>query len=1365
MYIQSFRIDNFGVFSNVNVENLSPGLVIFLGKNEAGKSTCLEFLRTMLTGYPNARTKEAQERNYATLLPGSSGLLGGSLSVDFEDIGLVNIIRRPSKGKDSLVLSDAQGAMLESSMLENFLSGVTRQVYRNVFGFSLSELQVFDSLKDDEVRHALYGASFGMGLRSPGAVLKEFNQKMEKLFKVKGSAPTINQALRSLEKVQKEIRIIKLECAQYDDLSQKYQALEEELKILRANKTLSEQERRDAERQLGVWKQWDEWQTVQSQLSRLDYVPNSFPEDGAGRLERALLLCQEGTRRIHTEQGRCQKLENKLNELVIDENLLTHRLTLQSLSEQKTAFRQAQEGLESHATHLQRAQSQLEQHLADLGPKWTCERIHATNRSLVARSELEKKIANIYSAEQAAASITLHLEKSNGLVVSAQHQVELAQKALDLLPEPLAPIEKHEREELQKQRTNLENAVKGIAEKELSLQSTMQTFQRTLTPLSLSECVGQTFTKDQIKNVLPTLENLRESQDEALDCAAKALEMRQKINVAEQSLAQAQEKEDLSKGRLERLKQHLHNNETSSRTHIDTRAKAIRTLRHMYTNLSLEKERLAEIKYRLQNSTPPAPVKSLLLMVVGFLVILCGLAGLALPMYFDIHELRITQNLVLPLTQIVCYLVLFVGAVALAGGMPRSGSDRKKYTHDMEELAHRGQVLQLELNELEGRIQEQCVLAEITEVDPITLDAKEILLEHEREKCATTERVRLDLEQLEIEHQEASAFLKLKRQEFNVAQQNEQQALLRWHNCLQRHKVQSVPSPESAATFFARVESALVAQAAAQNLEEEMSLLLKQKENSIEKICSITAISIVLSDMQKKHDLLSIDEKIQENPIAVEQINNKLYNNEDIYRAIDMVLESCLEADDAKSERLKADSILHNAQYSLETALKEQSEVQQNLKNNEQDLQKAHVELAHSLQGLGFDEDIAPSMLRSVLECMEKCLSTEADILRMQEEKERMERQCANFVKPLSTILESLQKALPYDLHSDFAYQDDWIQTFDNLLSQAQASYEAHTIKTQLQEQLSTQEEELHEASVAHNDAESTAKHLLKLAHTDNPEEFFRLASIHNQSQELKKRKAVLEDALRLAAKDKDFDEFLHSFASTEQFECEIFLQKKEEELISLGEQEQEKMQEAAKLKASLHGLTKTNTLTLLRQEEHDILENIHEASKTWSKYAVARQLLLQAKQSFERERQPQVIRMASDIFAKITNDKWKGLSSSLEDNDLQVISPFGEPLTPNVLSRGTQEQLYLALRLAYIRNHSAHAHALPVIMDDILVNFDPDRARHTGKALLDLSQSGKKHQIIFFTCHPHMADMLQEMNPQNKKYIVENHTIRPEVF
>ena len=49
--------------------------------------------------------------------------------------------------------------------------------------------------------------------------------------------------------------------------------------------------------------------------------------------------------------------------------------------------------------------------------------------------------------------------------------------------------------------------------------------------------------------------------------------------------------------------------------------------------------------------------------------------------------------------------------------------------------------------------------------------------------------------------------------------------------------------------------------------------------------------------------------------------------------------------------------------------------------------------------------------------------------------------------------------------------------------------------------------------------------------------------------------------------------------------------------------------------------------------------------------------------------------------------------------------------LEPGQLSTGTREQLYLAIRLAYVLNYCNRAESLPVIMDDVLANFDDDPA------------------------------------------------------
>jgi uncharacterized protein YhaN len=87
----------------------------------------------------------------------------------------------------------------------------------------------------------------------------------------------------------------------------------------------------------------------------------------------------------------------------------------------------------------------------------------------------------------------------------------------------------------------------------------------------------------------------------------------------------------------------------------------------------------------------------------------------------------------------------------------------------------------------------------------------------------------------------------------------------------------------------------------------------------------------------------------------------------------------------------------------------------------------------------------------------------------------------------------------------------------------------------------------------------------------------------------------------------------------------------------------------------------------------------------------------------------------------------------------IRVVSAKGESIDATSLSRGTVEQLYLCLRLGLADSFAERSVSLPVVLDDVLVNFDPDRARAVAT---ELAASARSHQIIFMTCHPHLAEL-----------------------
>lgn len=63
-------------------------------------------------------------------------------------------------------------------------------------------------------------------------------------------------------------------------------------------------------------------------------------------------------------------------------------------------------------------------------------------------------------------------------------------------------------------------------------------------------------------------------------------------------------------------------------------------------------------------------------------------------------------------------------------------------------------------------------------------------------------------------------------------------------------------------------------------------------------------------------------------------------------------------------------------------------------------------------------------------------------------------------------------------------------------------------------------------------------------------------------------------------------------------------------------------------------------------------------------------------------------------------------------------------------MSSGTQDQLYLALRLASLEKYMKSAEPMPFIVDDVLVDFDDARSQAALGALAELAE---RAQVIIF--------------------------------
>lgn len=119
----------------------------------------------------------------------------------------------------------------------------------------------------------------------------------------------------------------------------------------------------------------------------------------------------------------------------------------------------------------------------------------------------------------------------------------------------------------------------------------------------------------------------------------------------------------------------------------------------------------------------------------------------------------------------------------------------------------------------------------------------------------------------------------------------------------------------------------------------------------------------------------------------------------------------------------------------------------------------------------------------------------------------------------------------------------------------------------------------------------------------------------------------------------------------------------------------------------------------------------------------------------------PELGRRAAEIFADMTGSTW---SHILLDREFHLSAESGSDPTRRsvqLLSAGTADQLYLAVRLAICEMILPPEQNPPLILDDALLTFDDARLSTT---LNYLTQLGAQRQILLFTCQGREAALLQ---------------------
>ena len=138
---------------------------------------------------------------------------------------------------------------------------------------------------------------------------------------------------------------------------------------------------------------------------------------------------------------------------------------------------------------------------------------------------------------------------------------------------------------------------------------------------------------------------------------------------------------------------------------------------------------------------------------------------------------------------------------------------------------------------------------------------------------------------------------------------------------------------------------------------------------------------------------------------------------------------------------------------------------------------------------------------------------------------------------------------------------------------------------------------------------------------------------------------------------------------------------------------------------------------------------------------SIAMEALSKANDALQQRFSPQLNALTSQYFARLTGERYDRvtLSRDMEGEAAQTGAVL--PHSALFLSRGTTDQLYLAVRLAVCA--LCLPDGAPILLDDALTAFDDARLRLALDVLQEVAQ---ERQILLFTCQKREGEVLEEL-------------------
>lgn len=322
MRIERLELSAFGKFTGETLEfgGSTAGLHVVYGDNEAGKSTALRAIRSLLFGVPQQSADTFVHAGKDIRLGAElSRVVLGSDGAPLGEVERLAFVRR--KGRVNTLLSPT-GEVLEEKELARFLGGVDQKLFDSMFGLNHETLrQGAQSLLalEGKLGATLFEAGFGTAhLRQ---LLQSLREQAEELFTARGRSKRLNVEIGNVRKAKELVASLATPPQTYLDL--RSQLEETRTSLSEVSETRQELHRRksDVEMRLRLLPLVAQWRSYQTQLTALGALP-PLPLDAEQRAHSALRSKDAASAQLEQARRELGRVEQELAAIVVDERLL-----------------------------------------------------------------------------------------------------------------------------------------------------------------------------------------------------------------------------------------------------------------------------------------------------------------------------------------------------------------------------------------------------------------------------------------------------------------------------------------------------------------------------------------------------------------------------------------------------------------------------------------------------------------------------------------------------------------------------------------------------------------------------------------------------------------------------------------------------------------------------------------------------------------------------------------------------------------------------------------------------------------------------------------------------------------------------------